>query len=172
MDEYQSYINGWLDEINHFGVESEEFRDASRNLSPILDSIAKLRDTESKRSTVINDSKTKEYEARQKDRELNLKATEINLKGEEIHHRRTLDKQRLEHDKWSAKEDRSIRARDIDCKERGLDCEKYRIGSDLLKSIIGAGASLMMITKIMDFEQTGVIATKALGFVPKIFTRL
>ena len=167
-DAYGDYIDKWMKELGKYSVTSKEFTNGSKNLSAIMQSITKVRDLDNKRSIenmkLVHDDRIKDKEFVMRDRELEFKERELAFRENEL-------ERRLEFEGTRHRDEFDLRCRELAYKEAVLGKEDYRTVADVLKTVIGTGGSLLMITKIMKFEETGVIATKALGFVPKLLSR-
>ena len=175
MEAYENYINRWINQLDKFDIESEEFRDGSRNLSTMMNSVAKIREIECRKiieaNRLAHEAKIRDCETILKERELKLREKELEDRITELRIKRILDEKRFAHEKSIDIRDRNIREKEITCRQQSLFCEEFRIVAEILRTIIGTCGSILMIRNILDFEQTGVIASKSLSFIPKIFSK-
>lgn len=88
----------------------------------------------------------------------------------------TIDEFKVQTEDWNRTEQKEIEKMKIESEEKiriaQIEADEKKSIVDCLKVVSGGLISGIManrlITKIIKFEETGVITTKALGFIPKI----
>lgn len=149
LTELNKTIESLIQLLNNTGAGDDSY-------SSLVDQLTKL----TKIKQIIVDTKLKDFDAEEKANEFRVgqalkeKEHDNNL---ELKHRDLLQRQ-TEHDETYALRKRELDSKDVEA------AKPDRVTKDAL---VAAGASILGIALIINYERLNVIASKALGFVLK-----
>ena len=149
-------LNDTINDVMDSFKEAEEGSDNRKQDIEALEKFYKLRIEENK----AGDEFYNNQERRNMEKEANEKRLELDL---QMHK----DKMQLEFERLEM--DREAQKKDLEMREAQAQLETKKLWMDIAKSGAALGAWVLMSYKVMKFEETGTIRSKAFaGVIPKL----